>query len=1433
MKGLLYISAWLTIFLVEGGWQTKLLADAPFSYRLRYLTMEDGLPQNNVDAILRDREGFMWFATWDGLCRYDGYRFQVFKANGRQPGLPDNFVQTICESADGQIWVGTAHGIGIYEPRSQQFLPAQELLPSLSRSNIRTIITDRQDRMWIGTEGEGIFSVGKNTENGSYGVKHIPMPGVAVYTLLSLPDEGVLAGTSNGIYDIDLDKGTASLASAWQLPDGLDRDVISLWKEPDGPLWAGTDVGLLIFDQAGEAPFIFTHDPDDPHSLIHNTVTAIQPDGLGQLLLGTLGGICQYQAGASKFVSLKGSVNAHTQLNSVFVNSLLCDRYGNVWIGTEKGGVNTYNIHQKKFERFAYEKTDPNSLTHPTVNSILAEVRHLWVGTAGGGLHRIDRSNERILAMQHDIHRATSISSDFVTSMLRDQAGRLWIGTWGTGLNLLLGEESQNFQRFPVGANGLHSGFISSLVEDPAGFLLVGTLGGISLFDPGSERFQQVILPRRRSGESVQVGCILLDAQGYYWLGTRAGLYRFHRSCLSMSSSEIAADSLAFFSKEALAPNGLRGDYVISLKQDVQGNVWVGTFGNGIGRVLMEAGQVTGFEFFTQEQGLCNNTVYAIEEDSEGHLWLSTDQGLARFNPVSRQFRTYYQVDGLTDNQFYWSASSRDAQGRLYFGGINGLTSFLPQDIRPYPFAPEVEISDFSVLNKPLQVGEKRHGRVALRRSISQSDTVFLSYLDNVFSIEFAVQTYVLPQRVTYRYQMEGVDQDWVSVPADRHFANYTNLLGGTYHFHVTALSEDGIESSNVRTLTVVIRPPFWQTTWFVAALILLGVLLVMAYIRLRTHYLHQQKKKLARQVALRTAQIEAQNAILEEQKGHLLELNEQVKMVNQMRLRFFTNISHEFRTPLTLIIDPIESLLSQFSGDTATGRTLQIVYRNAQRLLHLIQQLMSFRRLEAGKLQARVGEGDVVTFAKEVFHSFQKLADNQRIEYQFDVQGEAEGETWFDAEKLENVLYNLLANAFKFTPAEGKISLEIRFDRQIDPAVATSSEGASPKPELHLAVRDSGIGIPEAQQEHIFDYFYQVPARDHAQSHGSGIGLALTKELVSVMHGEIRVESVPGEGSLFEVRLPYLAYQYEESERIDHPRIYRSNLSTQVNLVEDQLQARLAPSLTELNEGESDKPLLLIAEDNYDLRAFLIQSLAGEYRILEADNGKEALELATKYGPQLIISDIMMPIMDGLELCSHLKESIQTSHIPLILLTSRNMVEHWVEGLEAGADDYVPKPFHLQILQARIENLISSRRRLQALFGQPQRPKIEEVAQNPLDQKFVKQLYELLDTHLGDPDYGPDQVASDLCISRSLLYKKIKALSSMSVTEFVNAHKLEKACTMLLDPEMNISEVAYRCGFNDPKYFSRVFRKRFGISPKEYARGGEAGKEAPGVGDA
>ncbi|HYQ57070.1 MAG TPA: two-component regulator propeller domain-containing protein, partial [Draconibacterium sp.] len=1291
--------------------------------RINYLTTNDGLPQNMIDCILKDSKGFMWFGTWNGLCRFDGYNFQTFQSQ-EEEGLPGNFIHSLCEDKDGNLWVGTNKGLAYFDYSRLTFSNQPLLTDNLKNTPVKHIISDNAKNLWVATAGEGIWKVEKQ------GTKILSVQAVFEEQLtdknvnyLSMPDDKhLLAGTNSGLTVINLSGATPN--PMWErLEQGIRRGSVScILKDRENNFWIGmTQSGLFHFNTTTLDHTYFGVNPINTSHLNHPSVNDIVEDSNGTIIVGTLGGLNYYDPITETFSRLTANSQEQKALNSPFVNSLYADNLGNIWIGTEKGGINHYNTYQKPFKSIIHEIADPNTLSHNTINSIFYEKDILWVGTAGGGINRISNNGTNITRYAFSESNRESLNNDFVTSFIRDPKNRMLIGTWGGGINILRSETQKDFEflvRNPFNNSSLCNNFVSSLEYLDERHVLIGTQGGLDIYSPDDESFVHV---HEKMGidQPLEVGCILTDSKKRVWVGTENGLYRFNQADLQELTPESEHIDFMKFVNDPANTSSLAGNYVISFFEAADGNIWIGTYGNGLCKYI-ESNE-GGFISYNEQDGLCNNVAYGIEEDRDGNIWISTDNGLSKFNPGTQHFQNYYSGDGLLSDQFYWSASCSDDQGNLYFGGIEGLNYFNPSEFKSYPIMPKPVFTQFSVSSKPVIIGEKYHSKLILDAPISETNEIELSYKDAVFSIEFSTLDYFQPGKIKYAYQMEGVDQDWIEVSSNRRFANYTNLSGGDYLFKVKAANSDGIWSEEFTTLSIKVHPPFWKTAWFKLLVALFIVAAVRLYIRSRTQFLKAQQRKLEQQVRERTQKIEEQKKELEKQnrqivlqRDEVIELNKKVNLVNQLRLRFFTNISHEFRTPLTLIIDPLEQLMDKLKTDTNTYNTLSIINRNAQRLLNLINQLLYFRRIESGKLKLNVSKGNFNQFLYEIFGSFKDLAVHQKVNYRF-LDKEFTEDTWFDAEKVENIFYNLLSNAFKNTPVSGSISLKTEF-------ITKPCANCIPPPFVAVSVTDTGRGIAKEHLPHIFNRFYKEPVLAKENDlNSSGIGLAITHEIIRALHGDIKVESEPQKGSTFTVYLPYSKDRFKSDEINEAAVPAEINTEGRVNVLSQQILAQNTDYELEA-ESNTDKPnpSILVVEDNFDLRSFLLQTLRSEYRVLGAENGKTGLEMAKQYLPELIISDVMMPIMDGLELCSRLKKDIQTSHIPIILLTSKSMVENWIEGLETGADDYIPKPFNFQILQLKMRNIIESRRKLRRSFIGPEPVSAGKLSTNKLDEEFI-----------------------------------------------------------------------------------------------------------------
>lgn len=1427
------------------------------------ITADDGLSQNTVVSILQDSRGFMWFGTWNGLNRFDGYNFVFYNSNPGKESLTDNFINAICEDKNGDLWIGGKHGLNRLDYNQNtitRYLHDPSDPNTISQNWIKSILCDSQGRIWIGTNSNGLNCL--QIDPGDPGQITVTRYGMQPNQAGQLPDNhinciyedrhgNIWVGTNNGLAKASADFSKVEVF----YNDEADLNTLSypivssVYEDRQGNIWVGTQYGLNRLDTATGHFSRFYFDPYNTESLSHHVITDIAEDPEGNILIGTLGGLNMYNPSTDNFKRFPYNKDNIYSLNNGFVNTLYTDNQGNVWIGTDKGGVSRYNIYQKPFEYFIHQPNNLNSLSHNTVNSLLDEPGTLWIGTAGGGLNRYDKARNKFTAYRNIPQDSHGLNNDFISALHRDKNQTLWVGTWGGGLHKLQSLHGNGtFKKyFPLedDDNSLCNVYVSSIFEDENGFLLIGTLGGLDLFLPDQEKFIHIAADPESSKRITEVGCILKDKAGDYWIGSRLGLFHINGAKLGPGLTD---EDLTHFVHIPGDRSSLPGNYVISLHEDRSGSLWVGTYGSGLSKIDYDADGSINFTQFTEKDGLSNNVIYSILEDEKENLWLSTDKGLSRFDTQKLEFTNYYVTDGLQTNQFYWSAAYKNSDGTMFFGGMKGVNYFHPDSIKDITHVPRVAITDLKIFNNSVKTGVWNDDRVILKKAIHETNEVRLSYRENIFSIEFSALSYYLPEKIRYAYKLEGVDKEWVDVSSSRRFAGYTNLQGGEYTFKVKASNSDGVWNEQPTTLKIIITPPFWATAPFKILLVAVFGLLFLSFITIRTRNLRMQKRRLEALVQERTAEIQVQKERLEvqakqltetnkqlanrqgliegqkaqlevknkeilDQRDKLIELNKRVQLVNQLKLRFFTNISHEFRTPITLILGPIQQLISSWKGDKESLSTLQMINRNAQRLLHLINQLMDFRKIETGKLALKVSKGHAAGFLEGLYTQFTQLAVQRRIEYSFSAE-KIEAEQWFDHEKVENIVFNLLSNAFKFTPEHGEITLSVSY------SVPKETDGAY----LIINVADTGIGIPRERQSYIFKRFYQVEGSEKNKLVGSGIGLSLTKELVKAHHGQISVESEPGKGSVFTVQLPCTKNQYTEKERVDEPSRSRSSLSGQLlNLAEvlsaEQPHINGSGSDKEMNGTKNEKPTILVAEDNYDLRTFISVYLSKNYRIIETENGREAYEKVLLHNPQLIISDIMMPEMDGLELCSRIKKNLLTSHIPVILLTARSTVENWVEGLETGADDYMPKPFNVAILEARIKNIIERQDNLKKLFRRDNKIEVAELTSTSVDEQFLTKAIKVVEEHYPDPEFGVENFVEKMAVSRSLLHKKLTALTDQSASNFITTIRLKKSIQLLKAKSGNISEVAYEVGFSDPKYFSRTFKKFFGVSPREFVQ--------------
>jgi signal transduction histidine kinase/DNA-binding response OmpR family regulator/streptogramin lyase len=992
------------------------------------------------------------------------------------------------------------------------------------------------------------------------------------------------------------------------------------------------------------------------------------------------------------------------------------------------------------------------------------------VGTDGGGLNRLDRETNHFTHYIHNPEDPSSLSNNVVYSICKDNTGNLWIGTGGGGLNKFDFETNRfiHYKHDPDNPASINDNHVSLVYEDKMGAIWIGTSkSDLIKFDLDKETFVRYSHnPGDSSGLSKgKIFSILEDKSGVLWIGLfGGGLCRFDRDkeqCKHYLNSPGDTKSLS-------------NNIVSSIYEDKSGILWVGSEG-GLNKFDRENEE---FFCYREADGLPGDMINGILEDGDGNLWLSTNNGISKFNPVDVTFENYDVIDGLQGKEFNQWSYYKTLSGEMLFGGNNGFNMFHPDSIDNIknPHIPQIIMTEFQLLHKPVSVGfNKLFDRTILKKSITETEEIELLYDENVISFEFAALDYHVPKKNKYAYFMEGFDKDWTYTDADRRFVNYTNLNPGEYTFRVKGSNNDGVWNEEGTFLKIIIAHPWWATWW---AYILYGVFAVLLFSTSTRFYLNRQRLR------------------------HQLELEhehaEKLLEVDQMKSRFFANISHEFRTPLTLILGPSESIIKETPKEEIKKKA-GTIKKNASRLLSLINQLMDLSKLEAGRLKLEASSGNIVKFVKGVAMLFESLAERKDIILKVKSTNN-EIEAYFDKEKMEKILTNLFSNAFKFTPVGGKITVVIS-ENEMNSVI--------------IKIKDTGIGISEKEIPRLFDRFYQVDSSQTRVQQGTGIGLSLTKELVELHNGTISVESREEEWTEVTVTLP-LGKEHLLPEEIVEAG--DSTLESKI-LVEDEdtiTSSSFEKSLPE--DFDKDKTIILVVEDNTDVREYIKESLGEDYQVEEAANGEQGLRKAENIIPDLIISDIMMPKMDGNELSRILKNDEKTSHIPIILLTAKTEQDSKIEGLATGADDYLVKPFDTEELQIRIKNIIENRRKLQKKFreGEFVSARGKEKKLSRIDERFMNKIMEVIQQHISEEDFSIEVFGNEVGMSRSQLHRKLKALSGKSASRYIRSVRLARAKKMIDDQNGNISEIAYSVGFSSPAYFTKCFKDEYGYPPSD-----------------
>ena len=1452
----------LTIFFCIGG-----IVSAQTRLTFEHLTIEDGLANNSVRTMLQDKDGYLWFGTLNGLSRYDGQKFENFDYDPNDTAsINNNKVRDMFQDHAGYIWVTTYDDlVHRYDPGTEKFINFPNALGDAfagntvhfiyeSSPNIIWIylsnngcvrITSRPDSpdfdytwfnqsnllssnevnfiqksinggLWIGTD-KGLSYLKSDrlnmTDKGltqSYfedhpvSVTHLFEHGDTCwvgcqtgefyelingnprlvwqtnhsnksfnqFSFIRESQQGIIyGGTRNGMLEYNPRTGEAHHLTA-RTCNITTNYITGCFQDHEGDLWLITNLRGVIRFQPGNRQF--THyelNPEIRQSIVEGEKQIFVEDHNGTLWVGIYGGgISRFNRKTEHFDQYLHEENNPGSLSSNLILSLFEDHSGNLWVGTYKRGLDKINLQQNHFNNLSND-VNPNSDFLSEVRAVFEDSRHwIWAGNKRGEVVVYDL-NFKVLFRLNDLLAQQRITAG-IYCFEEDRSGNIWIGTKGNGIAVLqnLPKPGEKIRQKPAivtfsrtsAKNNISRNDVFDLHLDKKGQMWVGMYhGGVNVIRNPLQQDQQILRYLQNTDDRFsitdnRVRCFLEDNNENMWIGTANGLN-------FMSSEYLESDNKKFIPILQTSEAGsISYNDIICLFQDSAERIWIGTYGGGINHLRGSKDDKTfTFEQISKTDGLSSDLVLSFVEDQKHNLWVSTDFGLGKLNPNNKKIENFYVSDGLKENSFSEGPGILSSTGTIVFGDLSGLLWFKPEQIKKQERIVPIMLTDLLINSQT----DKKILHQARKLIGNPEKPLELKYKQNFITFEFAALDFKAPSKIQYEFKLENFEKDW-NKTGNLNKAIYRELKPGNYLFRLKATNSEGLWVNPEMQLPITINPPPWETAWaYILYFLLAGGLFVL----IRRFTLERIKLK------------------------HEVEFEKQLA---DDKLKFYTNISHEFKTPLALILGPVEDLLADKSLPANVGKPLKIVKRNTRRLLELIEQLMDFRKIQKGFLKNEADSGELVHFLNEIVQAFQALAEKKNIDFKFH-SSKDQIQLKLDFRSLEKVIFNLLSNAFKHTGEGQRVEMIL----QINEVTKT----------LAISVKDEGEGIREQDIPSLFERFTYGKRSRWKDESSTGIGLSLTKELVEVLDGEIHVESTFGQGSCFCVSLPYAESESAVSS------IQESGYIQQFIQHEDD-------DPDENNEETNAKSLLkkqtiLVVEDNPDLRNWLTTQLGLTYNVLQAENGKTGLKIAKAENPELIISDIMMPEMDGIELTGILKNEFHTSHIPIVLLTAKSLEEQKIEGIETGADDYITKPFNMIYLQKRIENILRQRKQLRERFSRDLQAVPKELSPSTADQEFMSKIINLVEANMADPEFSVDSLLPHFSFGRTVFYKKMKGISGYSPKDFVRIVRMKKAGNLLSDTSTSVTEVAFEVGFSDANYFSRQFKKHFGENPSEYQK--------------
>ncbi|MCF4101762.1 response regulator [Gillisia sp. M10.2A] len=1336
-------------------------------------SLKNNVTQRAVASISQDEMGFIWMGTNGlGLSRFNGVDYTSYQYSEiDSTSLSNSLIHSTYLDTKNRLWVGTEAGLDLYNRELDNFTHINLFLKkTVKRISVQAILEDKNGDILIGTHQSGLFKIDPITLLPS----KIKITGVRqtenlLINSLAFFDNRILIGTNDGLLELDTDENVV-YPIVFVTVNGKEKvstAIKTMEVDDKGSVWLGTlNQGLLKIDGNENGRYLIEHFP-----ITTKRVLSLLDTPRKTILCGT-------ENDGMFEIDRKGKVVNH-YLNNKFDNkgiksnsiwSLFLDDQQRIWIGYYNNGVGVYDRLHDKFPDIESKPNYPNSLQSSSVTGIIKDDNNrLWIGMDGGGIDVYDpKTNVFTHLLNNKNSIANGLNSPDVQTLYKDSKGNIWVGTWDYGI-YFLEKGSTSFSHYSVENTNrqITSNRILSFSEDSDGIIWIGTFSsGIHSFSPIIKKFstynQEPFGSAKISFSDIRK--IYVDSEDNIWIGGNAGLFKFKRHKnyfkLDMLSSRL-------YNKNAGQPYT---SLVIDLYEDSSKNIWIGTDGAGLCRYDMKKDT---FSWMEAKSGFNKVTASSIIEDENGAIWVAGNNGLTKIDKENYISQNFSINDGLLTNDFNNSAVFKDEKGKLYFGSYEGINHFNPENLTVNKHTPTVYLTDFKLFNQPVLPGQEDS---PLKKVVSQTEKITLTHSQSVFTIDYASIDFTRPEKIQFAYYLEGFEDRWNYVENSRS-ATYTNLPAGNYVFKVKAANSDGIWNDEAASLNIEILRPWWFTNFAIICYVL--ILALITYFTFK----------------FLDSRLQARRTIAQEREKRIHE-----ETLNNKKIQFFTNISHEFRTPLTLILSPLEDILKEASLPEKIKNKHKIIHKNTKRLKHLIDELMDFRKLQFNKIPLSVTFFNINNLVEDIIDHFQEEAQHRNIALSIENEYGVKN-IWADKSKLEKIIFNILSNAFKSTTNNGIITLTIGLkENHLFPLI----KDASPRKALEISIEDTGKGIHPDELNKIFDRFYQIKELNEQYYSGTGIGLEVVRSFIDLHKGQIDVESEIGVGTKFRILIPIGKEHYEPSD-------IASNTDNSIKYIPvNEIQEDETPP-----ENNAQKRTLLVVEDNIELRTYIKQELQTFYKVIEAEDGEEGLKKAKKMIPDVVITDVVMPKLNGHELCEMLKNDLRTSHIPVLMLTAKSMVDDWVEGLNAGADVYLNKPFEMKVMRSHLKQLITNRELLFSKYMGAYK-KTELEPSTSLDKEFISNIIIYTQENISEANLNVEKLADQFNLSRSQLYRKIKALTGLTANELIRKIRLERAKELIEAGHNSISEISYNVGFSSPSYFSKCFKAHFGVLPTE-----------------